>query len=353
MELVYDTPLHQSKRLEGFTAGQNSDIYFPRVDGWEQTSRVLCLDSGFHNAVLSISHLKNSEDSFERLPSTLDFASKTSRYAGIDWSEPAKDTTSRVTSLASERGVILPTPLDMTSDSNMSTGLLKDVALTQSSQVPEMTNALHGMMHPEQITQGDTQSQHPVHMPPPGSVTATPTTRYGSPSKLTDFGTPANRETFSLLPQTQQKIEKRARALREGVEEISKKVGSRTKSGQIILCQCGHAKLEGDMVGLKVVEKHAHRSPGFQVQCSVCDTWQHLHCYGYVGDEDTRIPDKHYCYFCVLNGKGDNDIHTALQELARKRRVMYRVNEHGMRTRTDLARDLGETALEPRVNFEH
>ena len=251
MELVYDTPPDRSKRLDGFTAGPNSDLYFPRVDGWEQTSNVLCLGSSFHNAVFSISHLKNSEDSFERLPGTLEFISKTSRYAGIDWSEPAKDITSRVTSLASERGVILPTPLDKNSTPNRATGILNDVALTQSSQVPEMTDALRGMMHPERNTQGDTQSQYPVLMPPPGSVTATPTTRYGSPSKMTDFGTPANREGFSLLAHTQQNIEKRAKILKKDVQELAQEVGSRTQSGQIILCQCGHAKLEGDMVGSK------------------------------------------------------------------------------------------------------
>jgi len=63
-----------------------------------------------------------------------------------------------------------------------------------------------------------------------------------------------------------------------------------------------------------------------------------------VGDADLRIPDKHYCYWCVLGGRGDSEKYNALQDLARKRRVMYRVNEHGMRTRTDLANDLGEAA---------
>jgi meiosis-specific protein HOP1 len=77
-----------------------------------------------------------------------------------------------------------------------------------------------------------------------------------------------------------------------------------------------------------------------QIECSACETWQHLHCYGYIGSNDPRIPDDHYCYQCILDYGKDTTAYKALKDLTVRRRVMFRVNEHGMRTRTDLAKDL-------------
>lgn len=39
-----------------------------------------------------------------------------------------------------------------------------------------------------------------------------------------------------------------AAVLRTQANELSKEIGGSTRSGQIILCQCGHSKEEGDMV---------------------------------------------------------------------------------------------------------
>lgn len=79
----------------------------------------------------------------------------------------------------------------------------------------------------------------------------------------------------------------------------------------------------------------------FQVQCSVCFTWQHLHCYGYTGAKDPRLPDEHVCYWCLL-GDTDEKRYKALQTLATKRRAMFHVARNGLRTQTDLGVALGE-----------
>ncbi|KAH9864039.1 hypothetical protein J1614_009972 [Plenodomus biglobosus] len=48
-------------------------------------------------------------------------------------------------------------------------------------------------------------------------------------------------------------------------------------------CACGHTEDEGDTI-----------------LCQFCHTWQHLHCMGYSGKDDTRIPSDYLCYECLL-----------------------------------------------------
>lgn len=77
-----------------------------------------------------------------------------------------------------------------------------------------------------------------------------------------------------------------------------------------------------------------------QVQCSYCSTWQHLHCYGYTGAADPRLPEEHVCYWCLL---GDTDVenYKNLQKLAVRRRAVFHVAKSGLRTRTDLSKVMG------------
>jgi hypothetical protein len=77
-----------------------------------------------------------------------------------------------------------------------------------------------------------------------------------------------------------------------------------------------------------------------QVQCSYCSTWQHLHCYGFTGAADPRLPEEHVCYWCLL---GDTDVenYKSLQKLAVRRRAIFHVAKSGMRTRTDLSKVMG------------
>ncbi|KAF1998309.1 hypothetical protein P154DRAFT_564865 [Amniculicola lignicola CBS 123094] len=55
-----------------------------------------------------------------------------------------------------------------------------------------------------------------------------------------------------------------------------------------INCQCNFNEEEDDMM-----------------QCCFCDMWQHLHCYGYLGTDDPRVPAVYACYQCLLEGKND------------------------------------------------
>jgi meiosis-specific protein HOP1 len=247
MELVYDEgAIDQSRRVPGFKPVSNGDICFPTVDGWEQARMSQALGSGFHNAMLTISHLESTSGILE-LPSDLEFAVPTSRYAALDMSASPNNGTSRITSLASANNnklLVQKQPRNASKLFNAN----GSADLAQSSQVPEISNALQDMLQPEQIAEGDTQSQNPVHRPPPASITATPTTRHATPSGTVVIDTPSRGSGFALLPAVQRHIIKQAKELKDSTNSIATELGKVTKSGQRILCQCGHQEEEGDMV---------------------------------------------------------------------------------------------------------
>ncbi|KAF2704607.1 hypothetical protein K504DRAFT_494855 [Pleomassaria siparia CBS 279.74] len=56
--------------------------------------------------------------------------------------------------------------------------------------------------------------------------------------------------------------------------------------------------------------------------CGFCDTWQHLHCYGYRGSDDQRFPKTHACYPCLLQGKEAELLHE-LSGLVLQRRALH------------------------------
>lgn len=76
------------------------------------------------------------------------------------------------------------------------------------------------------------------------------------------------------------------------------------------------------------------------VQCSGCDSWQHLHCLGYVGEKDPRIPEEHFCNTCVLD-TGDVNTLKAIQELASQRRALFFACQIGIRSKADMSNLLG------------
>lgn len=74
----------------------------------------------------------------------------------------------------------------------------------------------------------------------------------------------------------------------------------------VVQCQCGCDEEEAwdDMVRPHSIDfRNAYRTNGLWINCHFCDTWQHLHCYGYRGTDDPRIPTIHACYKCLLAEK--------------------------------------------------
>lgn len=119
----------------------------------------------------------------------------------------------------------------------------------RSSLVNSMNGDLKDMMQPEQITQGDTQTQVVIQRSAfEDAVTVTPTTLRAPSIQSSRLQTPVAMDTFPLLADTQHNIAARKPYLKRTATALAKKAGGRTESGQVVLCQCGFAKDEGDMV---------------------------------------------------------------------------------------------------------
>lgn len=210
------------------------------------------------------------------------------------------------------------------------TGFFENNEGTQSTITKRMNSDLERMMQPEQITQGDTQTQGNLFrststIGDEDAVTATPTTIHEPPVGATETRLQNNQGAFSLKASKIQDILRRKESLKSTTMDIVEGAGAVLETGQIILCQCGFRGEEGDMV-----------------QCSVCDTWQHLHCCGYVGENDPRLPDQHFCYCCVVDA-GDVANLEAIQQLALKRRALFLVCQYGMKSKQELADMMGKS----------
>ncbi|KAK6439802.1 hypothetical protein LTR95_003979 [Oleoguttula sp. CCFEE 5521] len=304
------------------------------MDGWERQSTTLQLGSGCHRTAITISYLMDKTGGTTTTLSQMKkptFSLLVPRWSLLEVPEAEEDQIpdTRVNDAHEPETRAQPRELSRTLFApGRQTSRLLDSRYTQSSQIPQMHNALNSMLQPEELIYGDTQSQQAFRGAQADSVTVTPTTaRASSVRKIREDVSPSI-TTITLLPQVRQAILGKAKDLRKSAQSMAAKVGAVTAAGETVLCACGHAKEEGQMV-----------------QCVICSTWQHLHCYGYIGESDPRLPEDHYCYWCLLS-KSDSPTFAILQTLALKRRGLYSVNEHGMGTKQDLARQLALTVEE-------
>ncbi len=107
-----------------------------------------------------------------------------------------------------------------------------DLPQTQSSNVPEMRRALGAMMLPENFTEGDTQ---PLSSP-----------SRSVENKVNGF------ETMSKSSMLSQSVVNRLQGLRKsGIRAhlVKESKAGNVEQGDLILCQCGYNRSEGDMVG--------------------------------------------------------------------------------------------------------
>ena len=124
---------------------------------------------------------------------------------------------------------------------------LDDTLNTQSSNIPEMKEALRAMMQPEHITQGDTQTQW---FPPSTHSEGTETSDLSDVSPLKDTAAPSPvRGAKLVLSQSVAKVLANAKPdLRRNAHQLAT-AGSKSKvASEVILCQCGHNEDEDDMV---------------------------------------------------------------------------------------------------------
>jgi len=117
-------------------------------------------------------------------------------------------------------------------------------------------------------------------------------------------------------------------------------VASEEQQSNTVHCQCGFDKEDGDMVSNCSSTLPPYRLHS-QIECSYCSTWQHVACYGYMNEEDKRIPEVHACYKCLLWEK-EGPLLLEMQKLVVTRRAIDVISRRGYASDTDLARIIRE-----------
>lgn len=129
-----------------------------------------------------------------------------------------------------------------------------DHAETQSSMVNSMSRDLQSMMHPEEITQGDTQAWGTLQQSAyQDSPTVTPATTHASTRKTGRFSTTISNDTFPLTAEAQQSISARKAYHKKTANALAEEAGGSNDTGQMVLCQCGFGEEEGEMVRVPLI----------------------------------------------------------------------------------------------------
>lgn len=222
------------------------------MSGYIPTSAI---HSSSHSSstLLKITGLQNDQSSHEgqtqEVPNCVKFTSNVSRYNDVQLMPPPPVPHQKGTSRRNTISLQLE-GLERKQVAALKRSGKQDVE-RWSSLVNSMNGHLKDMMQPEQITQGDTQTQGGFqHFAFEDAVTVTPTTIRAPSVQSSHLRTPITTDTFPLLAETQNNIASRRLYLTQTASALANKAGGRTQSGQMVLCQCGFGKDEGDMVWL-------------------------------------------------------------------------------------------------------
>ena len=212
----------------------------------------MCIYSQFSSTALRITGLQNDKTShtgqIQDIPSNIEFSSSISRYHDVQLVAPPPVTQqvgissqdSTFLSKPERRGRDQPAPMRRSDTQGVG---------RRSSLISSMNGDLEDMMHPEQITQGDTQTQGVFRRSVfEDAVTVTPSSLRAPSVQSTLLQTPPTTDTFPLLSDTQHHIAARKPYLKRTANALASEAGGRTASGQLVLCQCGCQKDEGGMV---------------------------------------------------------------------------------------------------------
>jgi hypothetical protein len=204
------------------------------------------------STMLRITGLQNDETSstgqISDVPSNIDFSSNVSRYHDIQLMPPPS--TTRRPGAPTRGATLLSEPEGLQQNSTPAAqGFGTQNAGRRSSLVNSMNGDLRDMMLPEQITQGDTQTQGAFQRYPfEDAVTVTPSSIRAPSVQSSHLRTPNTTDIFPLRSDTQHHIASRKPYLMRTANALASEAGGRTESGQFVLCQCGCQKEEGDMV---------------------------------------------------------------------------------------------------------
>lgn len=81
------------------------------------------------------------------------------------------------------------------------------------------------------------------------------------------------------------------------------------------------------------------------VLCEFCEQYQHLHCYGYHGKDDIRLPKIHVCYQCLLD-ETDEQLRELREHAMHRRALWFLQNNASFTSLRSFARSLSYTDRE-------
>lgn len=107
----------------------------------------------------------------------------------------------------------------------------------------------------------------------------------------------------------------------------------------LIECQCGYNEEDDGMVCIHLRRSWHGEAYEYKINCPFCNTWQHIHCYGYNDTNDARIPPVHVCYNCLL-AENEAPVLHELKSLALLRRGLRVIEVSGFNNNKTFAQAL-------------
>ncbi|OCL02733.1 hypothetical protein AOQ84DRAFT_348717 [Glonium stellatum] len=373
MHLFYTDDCDAEYEPPGFIKSNGNNIAFPEVGEWKKaTSTCGAMDAGFHSVSLKVSHLQltaqgevlnEDEEGNAQIPNFLTYTTTSSREDDIDINmtdvpEPLGqekmshfdtrqqvDNSRRGDDMSNASKMARMTSHKLTEKLRQQTELPKnsrtgfEAAKSPTRNGNHLTQTTYASPPAAQIVdinallaaniENQTQTQLPEdlqikkqlqHMlePPTQGQSLGDTQQTTQPP---GYAKP-NDNIFSQMPALQisqqniGELEVRRNALfppRKEARNLRRRSASvdLMNENDIVVCQCGWNEEEDDMIN-----------------CSFCNTWQHLHCYGYRGSDDPRIPAIHACYQCLLQDK-EGPLLRELKDLALLRRGVHIIETEG------------------------
>ncbi|KAF2739617.1 DNA-binding protein [Polyplosphaeria fusca] len=362
MRLLYTDDCPEDYQPPGFVHSQtDGSLHFPSASGWKTTSSMVgAISTGYHSVAVNMSYMLPAvdddtimggiEDGRYQIPDGLEYNDSRTALHGLDWEN-------NVPLMKVREPILTIQP----KASETTTGDAESVTTQDSSDVD--LNKLRG----QPITGLAVDSQEePMQTPYPrihvgehniSNSAKQPSTRPEDKEfrdRLAQMLQPSAEQSETQKTQGPAKSQQDSQSFDKSamhapavgfsqtvIDQLEKNrsrllpplksaSNNRTSSADFnpsnerdeVRCECGNGEGVDAMI-----------------HCRFCNTWQHTHCYGYLGHEDVRIPEVHACYHCLLH-TSDNALYREMRGLALRRRAIHVLNTIGFSTDKKLSKDL-------------
>ncbi|TID15122.1 hypothetical protein E6O75_ATG08375 [Venturia nashicola] len=314
MQLYYTDDCERAYELPGFVACEDTRLWFAEHDGWtRQTQDCGVLDAGYHAVSLKLSHLQQDLE----VAATQDDAAQTAIPKGLEYTTVSSGQDNIDASIGlrlAKRKLVQRTAAEQTRSLNadeISVQRLPSAPIASQQEsmdidedtplqaISRMSLGTHENLTDVQAqiatateTQASTQTREDKATRGRLAKMMIPSSQAQHTEETQIVNSPAphvhTMDYFSQAPRLQlseakvKDLEKRKSPTNT---RRSKRISERDET-EDISCECGDTHGEDDMV-----------------DCHFCGRWQHLICYGYQNSTDTRVPEVHACYKCLLQEK--------------------------------------------------